>query len=73
MPRKSKPWAVVVNAPGEAVRTEHTSEAKAYEQVHAEVAAVKAGTSKASRIRVEQWERDYGRWALFDLIRPNEF
>ncbi|MFE2407055.1 hypothetical protein ACFXDE_01790 [Kitasatospora sp. NPDC059408] len=68
--RKSRPWAVVLNLPGSPTRTEFTSEAKAYERVRAEVTAVKAGTSRVTRIRVEQWDREGGRWQLFDLVDP---
>ncbi|MFG3051850.1 hypothetical protein ACGFZP_12995 [Kitasatospora sp. NPDC048239] len=70
--RKAKPWAVVLNAPGGPLRTEHTSEAKAYEHVRAELAAARAGASRVTRIRVEQWDRPAGRWQLFDLIDPKE-
>jgi hypothetical protein len=74
MTRKSRPWAVTLAPAGgaDATTTEHTSEAKAYEQVRAETAAVKAGTSTTSRIRVEQWNRLTNRWDLFDLINPRE-
>lgn len=72
MARKPKPWAVICTAPGQPIRTEYTSEAKAYEKVNAERALAQAGTSRVTRIRVEQWERDAGRWALYDLIDPKE-
>ncbi|MFB7907673.1 hypothetical protein ACFC1T_14670 [Kitasatospora sp. NPDC056076] len=68
--RKSRPWAVILSTPGSPYRTEHTSEAEAYEQVRAEIAAVKAGSRNVSRIRVEQWDRLADRWQLFDLIDP---
>ena len=73
MARKSKPWAVILNTPGSPIRTEHTSEAKTYEKVRAEVAAAKSGASQVTRIRVEQWEPDGNRWTLFDLIDPAEW
>lgn len=72
MVRKSKPWAVICATPGQPIRTEHTSETKTYEKVRAEVAAVKAGTSRVTRIRVEQWEPASNRWTLHDLIDPKE-
>jgi len=70
--RKAQPWAVVLNTPGGPLRAEHTSEAKAYEHVRAELAAVRAGTSHVTQIRVEQWDRHAGLWQLFDLIDPKE-
>jgi len=73
MTRKSKPWAVVLDPGREATRTEHTSEAKAYQQVRDVAAGVKDGSSSVTRIRVEQWDRDYSRWQLFDLIDPTDF
>ena len=72
MARKSTPWSVICNTPGDSTSTDHTSEAKAYEQVRAEVAAVKAGISTTTRIRVEQWDRLLNTWQLFDLVDPNE-
>jgi hypothetical protein len=71
--RKSKPWAVILRTAGGPIRTEHTSEAKTYEKVRAEVAAIKAGASRVTRIRVEHWDRDAGRWILFDTIDPKEW
>jgi hypothetical protein len=73
MARKSKPWAVILNTPGQPIRTEHTSEAKAYEKIRTEVDAAKSGTSRVTRIRVEQWESDANRWTLYDLIDPKEW
>lgn len=70
--RKSKPWAVILRTPGQPIRTEHTSENKAYEKVRAESAAIQAGTSRATRIRVEQWNPDGGRWQWYDDIDPKE-
>jgi hypothetical protein len=70
--RKSRPWAVILSTPSSLVRTEHTSEAKAYEQVRNEIADVKTGASQITRVRVEQWDRQAGRWQLFDLIDPKE-
>lgn len=73
MVRKSKPWAVVLLGPGiPEQRTEHTSSAKAYQLVNDTRAAVHAGTSPVTRIRVKQWEPDGNRWALYDLIDPKE-
>ena len=73
MARKSKPWAVILGTAGGPIRTEHTSQNKAYEKVRAEVASVKAGASRATRIRVEQWEPNGNRWTLFELIDPKEW
>jgi hypothetical protein len=70
--RKSKPWAVICTTPGQPIRTEHTSEAKAYEKVNAERLLANSGASRVTRIRVEQWDRDAGRWTLFDHIDPKE-
>jgi len=70
--RKSKPWAVICATAGQPIRTEHTSENKTYDKVREVCAAVKAGTSRVTRIRVEQWEPDGNRWALYDLIDPKE-
>ncbi len=73
MARKSKPWAVTLGTPDGPTRTEHTSENKTYEKVRAEVAAIKAGTSRTTRIRVEQWYPAANRWALYDDIDPKEW
>ena len=71
--RKSKPWAVILLSPGvPEQRTEHTSSAKAYQLVNDTRAAVQVGTSPVTRIRVEQWEPDYQRWARYELIDPKE-
>lgn len=71
--RKSKPWAVVLLGPGvPEQRTEHASSAKAYQLVNDARAAVRAGASPVTRIRVEQWEPDYQRWARYELIDPKE-
>lgn len=71
--RKSKPWAVVLLGPNiPERRTEHTSSAKAYQLVNDTRTAVHAGTSPVTRIRVEQWESDYRRWATYELIDPKE-
>jgi hypothetical protein len=72
MARKSKPWAVILRTPGQPIRTEHTSQAKAYEKVNAERDLAQAGTSRATRIRVEQWQPDSNRWQLYDDIDPKE-
>jgi hypothetical protein len=72
MARKSKPWAVVLSCSGSPIRSEHRSEAEAYRKVRTETAAAKAGRTTVSRIRVEQWEPDYNRWALYELINPKE-
>lgn len=73
MARKSKPWAVILRTPGQPIRTEHTSQAKAYEKVRAERLLAQQGASRVTRIRVEQWERDANRWALYDDIDPKEW
>jgi hypothetical protein len=71
MARKSKPWAVVVTCDNAArIRTEYTGEAKAYEAVRAERAAIDAGESRGIAIRVEKWESD--RWVWFDQPYPWE-
>lgn len=72
--RKSKPWVVIVTtAHGGQVRTEHTSEAKAYERVRA-LRGTPADSAEFSvaAIRVEQWEAAYDRWVLFDKLYPEE-
>lgn len=73
MARKSKPWAVILTTSDGPIRTEHTGENKTYEKVRASVAAVKAGESTTTAIRVEQWEPDGNRWDLYDLIDPKEW
>lgn len=72
MARKSKPWAVILSTPDGHLRTEHTSQAKAYAQVNAERAAIAAGDSQTDEINVEQWEPAYSRWALYDTAYPDE-
>lgn len=72
MARRPKPWAVVLRTPGAPIRSEHTSQKKAYETVRDAVAAAKAGTSRTIGIRIEQWEADYNRWVLYDDIDPKE-
>ncbi|WP_327066824.1 hypothetical protein [Kitasatospora sp. NBC_01302] len=71
MARKSKPWAVICATPGQPIRTEHTSEKKAFEKVRAEADLVQQGRSRVTRIRVEKWATDH--WQLFDLIDPKEW
>lgn len=73
MARKSKPWAVICSTSGGPIRTEHTSEAKAFEQVRTEADNVQAGYSRALEIRVEQWEKDASRWVPFETINPKEW
>jgi hypothetical protein len=71
--RKAKPWAVILLGPGvPEQRTEHTSSAKAYQLVNDTRTAVRAGTSPVTRIRVEQWEPTYRRWARYEFIDPKE-
>lgn len=72
MARKSKPWAVIVSTPGGPIRTEYTSQTKAYEKVRAERELILTGASRGYKIRVEQWEADASRWAWFDQPYPEE-
>ena len=72
MARKSKPWAVFLYTPGGPMRTEHRSKPKAYRVVSIVREQAKAGTSRVTKIRVEQWEPDYNRWITYDLIDPKE-
>jgi hypothetical protein len=73
MARKSKPWAVIATTPaGATTRTEHTSEARAYEVVRNLRDAINTGVFSATAIRVEQWERDCDRWVWFDQPYPEE-
>ena len=72
MARKSKSWAVVLSTAGGPIRTEHRSKAEAYRKVHDTRADVLNGISRVTRVRVEQWEPDYNRWALYELIDPKE-
>jgi hypothetical protein len=72
MARKSKPWAVVLLMPGGPTRTEHRSQPEAYRKVIAEREQAKAGTTRVTKIRVEQWDPDGNRWALYELINPKE-
>lgn len=73
MPRKSKPWAVILLGPGiPERRTEHTGSTKAYELVNTVRGYVRNGTSKVTRIRVEQWYPDGNRWTTYELIDPKE-
>lgn len=75
MARRSKPWAVICATPHGPFRTEHTSEAKAFEWVRYEADLVQAGAgfSSVTEIRVEQWEPAGGRWTTYDLIDPKEW
>ncbi|MFE2912459.1 hypothetical protein ACFXI0_07880 [Kitasatospora indigofera] len=68
MPRKSKPWAVIVSTPDGPTRTEHTSQAKAYEYGFAERDAILAGTSPDNKIHIEQWDQLTNRWHLYEDI-----
>lgn len=63
MARIRRPWAVTYND----ARSEHTSEAKAYEQVRSLVA-----NGADRKISVHRWERDANRWCLFDTVDPAE-
>ena len=71
--RKSKPWAVICTTPGQPLRTEHANESKAFEKVRTEADRVQQGASRVTRIRVEQWDKDASRWALFETINPREW
>jgi hypothetical protein len=72
MARKSKPWAVILYTPVGPIRTEHRSQPEAYRKINAEREQAKAGASRVTRIRVEQWEPNANHWALYELIDPKE-
>jgi hypothetical protein len=72
MARKSKPWAVVLSTPGGPIRSEHRSQPEAYRNVQIVRQNVLDGTSRVTRIRVEQWEPNANHWALYELIDPKE-
>jgi siderophore synthetase component len=73
MARKSKPWAVVLTCDnGGKVRTEHRSQPEAYRKVNAEREQAKADTTRVIAIHVEQWEPDYGHWALYEHAYPED-
>lgn len=71
MTRKSKPWAVILSTPGGPIRTEHTSQAKAYEKANTERAAILTGTSRAYKVRVDQWEQHNSRWIHYEDVFPD--
>lgn len=68
--RKSKPWAVILSTSGGPVRTEHRSQLEAYRKVNAERGLIEEGVSRVTRIRVEQWDADAGRWVWFEDAHP---
>lgn len=70
--RKSKTWAVILSTPGGPIRTEHRSQAEADRKVAETRAAVAAGISRVSRIRVEQWNAERRVWTTYALINPKE-
>lgn len=72
MPRKTKPWAVILTTASVPIRTEHRSKPEAYRKVAAERAAIDDGSSRVERIRVEFWQPDYGSWALYEIAYPAE-
>ena len=72
MARKSKPWAVVLATPEGPIRSEHRSKPEAYRRVNAVRTQVLVGERDVQQIRVEQWEPDYDRWGLYELIDPKE-
>lgn len=73
MPRKSKPWAVIITTPNSEVRTEHRSQRSAYDLANVEREGAIAGHGTATHIRIEQWEPAGNRWALYDTAYPAEY
>lgn len=71
MTRKSKPWAVITVASSGPVRTEHGSQAKAYERAIADRDAILAGTSDVYKIRVDWWDPAQNRWVHYEDVHPN--
>lgn len=70
MTRKPKPWAVILSTPGGPVRSDHTSETKAYEKANAERDAIFAGTSRAYKVRVDWWDHTRDRWVHYEDVHP---
>ncbi|GAB2696484.1 hypothetical protein [Kitasatospora kifunensis] len=66
--RKPKPWAVICATPDGPLRTEHTSETKAYQAAYAEREARVAGTSQATEVWIEQWKPRQDHWVYHDGI-----
>ncbi|MFF7411688.1 hypothetical protein [Streptomyces lydicus] len=74
MPTKkpSRPWRLVLSTQGAPVETKHRSCPEAYRAVAAEKERIATGSSRVTRIRVEQWSVEYGRWDLYERAYPEQ-
>ncbi|MGC4925558.1 hypothetical protein [Streptomyces sp. DT117] len=60
--KPSKPWRLVLITAGGPVYTTHRSKPAAYRAVDEEKQRVANGSSRVTRITVEQWDVDGQRW-----------
>jgi hypothetical protein len=70
MPTPSRPWRLALITPGAPVYMSHRSEKAVYEAAEREQAraADPAGGSRVTRISIQQWDDEAGRWALYENI-----
>lgn len=70
--KPSRPWRLILSTPGAPIYTQHRSQPEVYRAVAKEKALIADGRSRVTRITVEQWETDYGRWATFERVSLND-
>ena len=70
-PRKpSQPWRLKMSTAGSILETKYRSEPATYRAIAEEKERIANGISRVTRIRVEKWSVDYGRWELFETAYP---
>lgn len=70
--KPSRPWRLMMRTSGLVVESKHRSQPEAYREVAAQKEKIANGTTRVTRIRVEKWSVDYGRWELFETAYPEE-
>ncbi|HTE56981.1 MAG TPA: hypothetical protein VK698_39280 [Kofleriaceae bacterium] len=72
-PKKpSQPWRVKMITAGSILESKYRSEPATYRAVAAEKERIANGASRVTRIRVEKWNVDYGRWEHFEPAYPEK-
>lgn len=68
--KPSQTWRLMISTAGSVQERKFRSQPAAYKAVAEEKERIEQGTSRVSRIRVEQWNVDGARWELFEIAYP---
>ncbi|WP_103512908.1 hypothetical protein [Streptomyces sp. SM13] len=64
--KPSKPWRLVLSTAGGPVYTTHRSKPATYRAIDEEKRRVADGTSRVTRITVDQWDVDGQQWQRYE-------